>query len=229
MSKEKLEVSRKIIPFESVCGIVNDWRFSFQYRGIPFIEPCFAMMEPYEGAQVHGVCHKMSRDDFIHKLLGTEGGKGILEDGYVATEVDVQLYDGRIVKAYVLRGKGNVVETNYTCHPSNRYMSLIREAAHYGIDSDYMEWVESHKTYERGAFSVSIVIFFGLLIFLLLSPVLLTVYIIRRCGYNYPMVYTENIVMHVIFWNLFAHCFGSGADFEKQPLPYPIKPLQRKS
>jgi hypothetical protein len=101
---------------------------TFNYLGVPFLEPGFGTVEREPGAQVHGVCHLMTQQEFAH-LQRTEGGGGVLEDGYVATQVTVQLYDGRRVMALVLEGKGRVLSTTEAVLPSARYLGLLRTGA----------------------------------------------------------------------------------------------------
>eukprot|EP00455_Lapot_gusevi_P015584 TRINITY_DN1789_c0_g1_i1.p1 TRINITY_DN1789_c0_g1~~TRINITY_DN1789_c0_g1_i1.p1 ORF type:complete len:246 (+),score=56.14 TRINITY_DN1789_c0_g1_i1:267-1004(+) len=221
MSKDKIEGARGIKCIESLPGILEDWKLSFQYRGIPFLEPCFATVQRCQGAEVHGICHLMTRDDFDNKLRATEGGMGVYPHGYVPVAVQVKLYDGRTVEAFVLEGQGNVIEDTYTLRPSERYLNLLRGSAGYGIDRKYFDWLNQQPAYQGnccGKFTITCWLIFLILI---LFPFLLIAGLLRACGSRYFFAFMFNKILITTF-HVFACCTCcSGASNEPQVPIFP--------
>jgi hypothetical protein len=133
---------RRIAPLCSVAAVLPDWEFRFNQTGIPVVEPVFASVQPstLPGAQVHGVLHKMTRDEYAHLLL-TEGGAGRPgARGYQSVEVECTTYSGHRVKAFTL-SSNNRTEGAL---PSHRYLTLCRNGAKaHGLHPAYQKYLST--------------------------------------------------------------------------------------
>lgn len=217
MSKEKLRV-RNIEPLESFPAILTGFRLSFQLRGFPFLEPGFATVEECEESEVHGVCHLMSHHDFYKKLLPSESNAGVIPDGYHPLEVKVTSYEGQTVSAFVLHGRGNAVEREYTLRPTKRYLNLLSHGKEYGINDDYSNWItEKHPAFERNLFGACYAVLILLLLLTLNSPVIFLLYLLKVVGFVYPITWYMNFVSKNMFWPLTAYCCNSGVTLDERP------------
>ena len=54
-----LRKRRKISPLESVGGKISDWTLCFM-KSFPYVEPGMGNAQKKEGAEIHGVLHKLS-------------------------------------------------------------------------------------------------------------------------------------------------------------------------
>eukprot|EP00455_Lapot_gusevi_P014403 TRINITY_DN1718_c0_g1_i1.p1 TRINITY_DN1718_c0_g1~~TRINITY_DN1718_c0_g1_i1.p1 ORF type:complete len:165 (-),score=45.59 TRINITY_DN1718_c0_g1_i1:28-492(-) len=136
--------------------------------------------------------------------------------------VQVKLYDGRTIEAYVLEGQGNVIETQYTLRPSHRYLNLLRGSAAYGIDKKYFAWLNEQPAYESnccGKFFIVLWLIFALLV---CSPIVIVFALMNKCcGNKYPIAWFAN-KLAVLTFNLFMCCTCcSGASYEPRLPPFP--------
>lgn len=136
MNPKVLSDRRRITPLESIAGCLRDYRLAFNTRGFLWIEPSFANVVHTPGACVHGVLHRLTREQFA--LLDRYEWGGV---AYRHLEIDVAAYDGREIRArvysarYVSREKA----------PSCRYLGILREGArHYRLEEDYIRMLDRH-------------------------------------------------------------------------------------
>jgi len=162
MNANVLTKRRKINPLESLPGVLHGWKLSFEYQGIPFIEPSWAVVHP--GASTdncHGVLHKMIKEDFI-KLLKSEGGGGYDIEGYIPVEVYVNTYDGRSIRAYTLSSRGRLLRGRY---PSKRYLQLCHAgASHHKVSQEWLDYLSSHPYHISNKVGVAVLICFMILV-----------------------------------------------------------------
>jgi hypothetical protein len=136
MNPGVLSDRRKISPLESVAGCLHDYRLAFNTRGFLWIEPAFANVVHDPGACVHGVLHRLTKEQFARLDRYEWGGVA-----YRHLEVDVAAYDGRKIRARVYSARYVSREKS----PSCRYLTLIREGARVsGLDEDYVRMLEGH-------------------------------------------------------------------------------------
>ncbi len=136
MNPRVLSERREISPLESVAGCLQDYRLVFNTRGFPWIEPAFANVEAAPGCRVHGVLHRLTKEQFARLDRYEWGGVA-----YRHLETDVTAYDGRRIRATVYSARYVSREKP----PSCRYLSLIREGARVsGLDEDYVRMLEGH-------------------------------------------------------------------------------------
>ena len=66
---------RKIEEYEIIEGdcYIKDYALTFDYYGLPLIEPSFGNIQPSKGCEVHGIVIKMPYKDFMSKIVATEG------------------------------------------------------------------------------------------------------------------------------------------------------------
>ena len=69
---EKLKGRANLKVKECFPGKLKDWRLAFNLRGISWLEPSMAGVEPAPGDEVHGVLLRMSPEEF-RKLVLSEG------------------------------------------------------------------------------------------------------------------------------------------------------------
>jgi hypothetical protein len=182
MHSNVLSGRRKIQPFESVPGVLEGWQLTFNLRGIPGIEPCFGNIQENSDSEIHGVLHKITGNDF-KRLLATEGGGGVDENGYIPRIVNVHSYDGRIIEAFalVVRSMSPAI-LNRHAQPSARYMNLLRDgASHHKIHPLYIEYLQSLPSSERNT-PMMILMIIGILLFIALcSPIWIPVLLYYFC------------------------------------------------
>lgn len=135
-------------PIERVRCKLYDWKLAYNLRGFPFLEPSFANIEPSVGDIVHGVCHRITIQEW-EGIKATEGGGGIIEEGYHTKELEVESYEGDIIKAVTLSVKSPKVKHLKKKHyPSRRYLDLIVNGAiAHELDEDYIKWLKAHRAY----------------------------------------------------------------------------------
>lgn len=130
MNPRVLSERRRIDPLESVAGVLEDFRLVFNTRGIPWIEPAFANVEPVKGERVHGVLHRLTPEQFTR--LDLFEGRGL---AYRHMELDVKAYDGRTIRARVY----SAIRVTAEKPPSCRYLNLLREgASFYQLAPEYV-------------------------------------------------------------------------------------------
>ena len=118
MSTQYLVKRRKIIPFSSKVGILENYQLIMNMGGPNFLEPSFANIRPYNGSNVEGVIHKIGKHD-LQKIVKTEGEDYQLQRLSVYTE-------GKIKTAYTLIYK---TEETKDIPPSKRYLKILISAA----------------------------------------------------------------------------------------------------
>jgi hypothetical protein len=199
MNAHTLTKRRKIIPLESVPGILNGWKFSFEYRGLPFIEPSFAVVHPGDAKdRCHGVLHKMSKADFIN-LLRSEGnaGAGYDKEGYKPIEVFVKAYDGRTIRAYALSSTKGALHQGRVSYPSKRYLKICHDGAmSHKVDQEWLDFLATHPYHvptKTGIVALSVMV-------VLLLPILLV------CGIAH--LFYPSRFMHSLFYKISNFLWG---------------------
>lgn len=148
---------------ETVPGKLKDWRLAFNLRGISWLEPSMAGVEPALGEEVHGVLLRMCSQEFS-KLVLSEGEN----HSYRQVEVEVETYEGYKIWAIAFQALDDR-RLDEDCPPSLRYLELIREGARLsGLDQAYIRKLKSlpHSEKSPGARLVShllfdLIMFFG--------------------------------------------------------------------
>lgn len=139
------------------------------------MEPAFADIEKLlpgdDTPEVQGVCHQITRAEW-EGIRATEGGGGVIEQGYHVVEVNpipLRGDDKTPIKALSLAvGDIPVIKHNGDLHlPSRRYVNLLSEGAkHYQLDPEYVNWLESHDYYRRTDHVPSKIMFYFAMSFL---------------------------------------------------------------
>lgn len=134
ISPWKLREKRKIAPIEESPGSLHGWRLMFNHKGaMGNIEPLVATDNGPES--VHGMLLLLTPRDF-DKLAK-------MEHEYVTSEVLVDTYDGRKIKALAFTSPPEW-RLQGSLPPTERYLKLIREGAtEVGLDSEYVLWLRS--------------------------------------------------------------------------------------
>lgn len=145
-------------PKESIPAKLPGWRLTYDYRGMPFVEPAFADIEPLTPGdttpEVQGVCHQITMKEW-EGIVATEGGGGVYKHGYHVVNVNpVPLRGSKTpIKALSLSvGQDEVLKfhDNQLHLPSKRYLTLLVEGAkYYQLEPSYVDWLESHECYAR--------------------------------------------------------------------------------
>lgn len=146
-------------PKASVAVRVPGWRLTYDLRGFPFVEPAFADIEPLEAGdstcpEVQGVCHQITVEEW-ERIVATEGGGGVAKHGYHSVHVDcipLNQADKTPIRAVSLSvGNDPIMKHHGFLHlPSRRYVNLIIDGAkHYCLQDDYIQWLETHQSYDR--------------------------------------------------------------------------------
>lgn len=131
---------RGIRPAESAAARLEGYRLAFNLPGIPWLEPAFANVVPRAGAVVHGVLHRLSREQMA-RLDRFEGG-GV---AYRHLELEVEAYDGRRLRARVY----SAIRITRERRPSCRYLNILREGArHFALDPDYIRMLDAQPCWE---------------------------------------------------------------------------------
>ena len=127
---------RGVTPLASEPGLLRDHRHRFSHEGLLPIEPAFANLEPCEGAEAHGVLHRLS-DEAMSRLDRIEGAEYL--------HVDVSVEGARtgtvLARAYLnphpVQGK----------IPSRRYLAcLCAGAREHGLPSAYIDALAAHPS-----------------------------------------------------------------------------------
>ena len=133
---------RGIRPKSSKPAVLHDYVLTFDYPGMPFVEPAFANVQPAPGKQVHGVLIDLSDDDWA-TLERLEGGVGTsrVDQTYALETVRVQTYDGLVVA----ESKDARAEEP-SAYPSARYAFLLaRGARNSGLSDEYCRFVRRRR------------------------------------------------------------------------------------
>ena len=137
----KLVSVRKITPLESLPGLLEGYKLSFNHHGgmgnVEWMTTSAASYFEARGIHgVHGILHRLTLRDFA-RLTN-------MESGYRPVEVDVFASDGRgKIRAVVfISPKHRNVRDDL--HPTNRYLKLIIDGAkQWNLDAAYVRWLES--------------------------------------------------------------------------------------
>lgn len=215
---------RKIHPIESIPGVLEGWQLTFDLRGIPGVEPCFGNIKENPESEIHGVLHKISGNDF-KRLLATEGGGGVDQNGYIPLKVNVHAYDGRIIEAYalVVRQNSPAILDRHTV-PSFRYMGLLRNgAAHHKIHPLYIEYLQSLPSHERSTPVMLLVIAEALLLVTVTAPYWIPVvsyYVLTNQKPNARAFFFTFIMTNL--WRIYRFFGGRKAIQPYYSAPFPL-------
>jgi hypothetical protein len=103
---------------------------------------------------VQGVCHQITQKEW-EGIVATEGGGGVYHHGYHSVTVNPIPLMGdqtpiRAVSLSVGKNSPALKLDGYLHPPSRRYVNLLSEGAkYYQLEPTYVEWLESHKCYDR--------------------------------------------------------------------------------
>lgn len=129
---------RELRPAASAAAALVDWRLRFNKPGVFLLEPAFANIEPAPGEVVHGVAHRMRRDD-VARLDVYEG------PGYEHVVVDVAGAGCGAVSAIAYRA----VAPRDGIRPSLRYRTVVAAAAREaGLPEDWAARIEAHPAHD---------------------------------------------------------------------------------
>jgi len=215
---------RKILPLESIPGVLEGWQLTFDLRGIPGLEPCFGNIKENPDSEIHGVLHKMTNKQFKH-LLATETGSGVDKNGYIPYKVNVHAYDGRMIEAYALVVRQT--SPSILCHhtvPSARYVGLLRNGAtHHKIHPLYIEYLQSLPSMERNKPVMILVIIEILLLIILFSPFWIPVVIYYLCTNQKPQARAFFFALIMVnLWRIYRFCGASSAIQPYYSAPFPL-------
>ena len=142
---EKLKGRANLKVKECFPGKLKDWRLAFNLRGISWLEPSMAGVEPAPGDEVHGVLLRMSPEEF-RKLVLSEGEN----HAYRQVEVEVETYHGTKQKALAFSALDSR-KMPEDKPPTLRYLELIRTGARLrGLAPDYISRLDSLEHFEKG-------------------------------------------------------------------------------
>lgn len=175
---------------------------------MPFVEPSFGDIEPMKNGdttpEVQGVCHLITEDEY-DGIMATEGGGGVTKNGYHTVHVEpVPLRgDKTPIKCVTL-----IIGENPSMKfhgklglPSRRYINLLSEGAkHFELDPEYVEWLETHDSYDRmahlpNAFARTLALIGVMMIALPVMPF-----------FALNGIFQKKLPKHInYYWLLFAH------------------------
>jgi len=136
MNPRVLRARRGIEPRESVAGCLPGYRLVFNARGVPWLEPAFANVEPATGEEVHGVLHRLTAGQMARLDLFEGGGMA-----YRHLNLEVRAYDGRTLQARVY----SAIRVTAPKNPSCRYLNILREGARrHRLAPAYLQMLETH-------------------------------------------------------------------------------------
>eukprot|EP01122_Echinamoeba_exundans_P000053 TRINITY_DN1003_c0_g1_i2.p1 TRINITY_DN1003_c0_g1~~TRINITY_DN1003_c0_g1_i2.p1 ORF type:complete len:267 (-),score=47.26 TRINITY_DN1003_c0_g1_i2:583-1383(-) len=148
---------RKIKPLDKKLCILDGWRLIFNLRALPFMEPCFANVEPIRKdclmtedhpKCVHGVAYKITEEQ-LDQVYRTEGDGR--PGGYKIVPVKVKCYgNSELLDAVTLHVAYDEISWHKDYAPSKRYMNLILTGCEQeGIHPDYIAWLKKHSFLDR--------------------------------------------------------------------------------
>ena len=141
----KLKGRANLIIKESKPGILKDWRLAFNLRGISWLEPSMAGVEPAPGDEVHGVLLRMSQEEF-RKLVLSEGENY----AYRQVEVEIETYQGEKQNALAFSALDSR-KLQEDRPPSLRYLELIRIGARLsGLNPSYIKRLDAIPHFKKG-------------------------------------------------------------------------------
>ncbi|KAF0984703.1 hypothetical protein FDP41_000602 [Naegleria fowleri] len=235
MSSKVLIGRRKVKPMESYPCYVEGYDLVFNMKGLPYFEPAFASIEKRQGWRMHGVVHKITREQMDH-IRRTEGGNGHDMDDFGYREITVQatIYQPwftendtnaatsygtpnmyfQTVDAIALQGPPDINDAN----PSARYLNILRSGAkEYGIAKEWQDHLNNTlqeyksagaaKTFGKFSFVLIILPLFILpLIMIVLSHVV-------KVQTPYFVTRMFKHLGSLVWWvhdNIWSKLFGSG-------------------
>lgn len=222
MNHAVLTGRRKICPAESIPAVLSGWQLTFDLRGIPAVEPAFGNIKPNPAAEIHGVAHKITGEEFRH-LLSTEGGGGVSSDGYIPTLFNVTAYDGRTISAYALVVKQT--SPNISSHmilPSSRYINLlITGAKHHNIHPQYIQYLESLPFHTKSKPILALILIFLLFLLVLLFPIYFPVVLFHLCMGR--QIHAKHFFLRIIadsLWKCYQLCScATGKPYDSAAFP----------
>ena len=129
---------------ELLPGKLKDWRLAFNLKGISWLEPSMAGVEPMPGEEVHGLLLRMRPGEFA-KLVSSEGEN----HAYRQVEVEVESYRGEMIRALAFSALDSR-RLEQDRPPSLRYLELIRNGARLsGLDPSYIRKLDSLPYMEK--------------------------------------------------------------------------------
>jgi cation transport regulator ChaC len=132
----KRQARARLRPLEAVPGRARDYRLAFNIRGIPWIEPSMASIEPAPGEEVHGLLLRLTHEQWEHLDHSEGAGRA-----YMHEELEVEAYDGRRIRAFAFRVRPERAAP-HDVPPSLRYLTLIRDgAAASGLDPNWQHYL----------------------------------------------------------------------------------------
>ena len=138
MNPSVLQGRRRIQPQSAEHATLQDYRLTFNLRGIPLIEPVFANIEPTPQAQVNGVLYRLAPE--AQSRLDVLEGEGKY---YRSVDVDVVGEDSGTVRAKTYVG----LKTRREGRPSRRYLELLIGGGQlYGFPAEYVDFLAEHPT-----------------------------------------------------------------------------------
>ena len=171
-------------------------------------------IERHEGSICHGVLVKLSKKEF-EELYSSEGGPG---GSYKLSEMEVEAYDGRIIKAYAFENK---IPLKFAGYPSTRYMNLLIEGAiENKLDEKYIEELKSIPTNPTSLFK-KILIFpiFGPFMILMILLMLISTCLRKSVGFKFAPSFLFQMVVS-LFWFLHDYLlkfiFGDGGKWNRK-------------
>lgn len=129
-------------------GILHGHKLSFNVKGIPFVEPSFASVEPSVQHNVHGLVVDIDTFD-LFKLYASEGVPLV----YQPYKVNVAMYDTNInVTCITLRVvKGFSYKREHP--PSRRYLDLIKTGARdINLNEEYRSYLDTIEPFNNRDF-----------------------------------------------------------------------------
>ena len=130
------EERRCLQPLMAAPGTLADYQLVFNHKGLRYLEPCFASLDPLPGSQVFGMVYRLHADD-IERLDRTEGAR------YRVAQVDVTSTTHGVLPCFTYITR----EPVYGLCPSRRYLNLIIDGAKQNnLPAEYVAWLGQHAS-----------------------------------------------------------------------------------
>ena len=114
-----LRTKKMLNILDHMPAVAKDWEMSFSSKGIPCVEPFYALALPKAGAEIHGMAFSVPESD-VAKLDAIESGYSKGKSTFIG-------YDGREVEGF-LYTKKDVGEAT-AGNPSSRYLGVLVNGA----------------------------------------------------------------------------------------------------
>lgn len=153
MADEVISRRRKVRYSEKSTARLTNYRLVFSSKGVRFIEPGFANVEPSPGDEVFGIAYRLSRAG-LDKIIMTESTDYSLVDVQVSLDNEDTICAKTLINHVGMSG----------LKPSKRYIDLlVRGAKSNGLPSHYAEFIESHPYHHipiiSDAFNLALALF----------------------------------------------------------------------